>query len=112
MLVVCATCPRHSRAHVGFLAAVAVGRGAAVGVLQECGLTPISDPGCPQLKNYYSPIWIAMRWYKARAFMIHHKTSGAVPKPETGTSAPALGSPPALFAVRHHFRVAVMEGFQ
>ena len=34
-----------------------------------------SDPGCPQLKNYYSPIWIAMRWYKARAFMRHHKTS-------------------------------------
>ena len=28
-----------------------------------------------QLKNYYSPIWIAMRWYKARAFMRHHKTS-------------------------------------
>ena len=27
-----------------------------------------------QLKNYYSPIWIAMRWYKARAFMRHHKT--------------------------------------
>ena len=21
------------------------------------------------LKNYYSPIWIAMRWYKARAFI-------------------------------------------
>ena len=41
----------------------------------HCGLTPISDPGCPQLKNYYSPIWIAMRWYKARAFMRHHKTS-------------------------------------
>ena len=41
----------------------------------RCGLTPISDPGCPQLKNYYSPIWIAMRWYKARAFMRHHKTS-------------------------------------
>ena len=47
----------------------------------RCGLTPISDPGCPQLKNYYSPIWIAMRWYKARAFMRHHKTPGAASAP-------------------------------
>ena len=47
----------------------------------HCGLTPISDPGCPQLKNYYSPIWIAMRWYKARAFMRHHKTSEAASAP-------------------------------
>ena len=27
-----------------------------------------SAPGW-RLKNYHSPIWIAMRWYKARAFM-------------------------------------------
>ena len=40
-----------------------------------------SRVGCPQLKNYYSPIWIAMRWYKARAFMRHHKTPGAASAP-------------------------------
>ena len=37
-------------------------------------------PG-PPLKTYYSPIWIAMRWYKARAFMRHHKTPGAASAP-------------------------------
>ena len=31
--------------------------------------------------QYYSPIWIAMRWYKARAFMRHHKTPGAASAP-------------------------------